>query len=422
MYGLVVLVALGVRRARPSRADHDAGASWRMVDEIRPVAPEVRRNPEVLVARCGGLGLVAYAAWQLPNLPFMGPSRLLLAAGVVVFAIVGISIVVLTGWAGQVSLGQMGFVGVGAAVGAVATGRWHIDLSLALVVAGAAGALAAVVVGLPALRTRGLFLAVTTLAFATVSSYYLLNPTFFSWIPTGRIERPPLFGVIDLEDQGSMFRLCLVCLVLVMLAVTGLRRSGTGRALLALRENERGAQVFGVNATRTKLTGFALSGFGAAAAGCLYVHLTRSFAVGSFTAGESFGVFTATVIGGLGSQTGAILGVLFARGGTWFLPGAWQLLPSAIGVLVVLLVLPGGFGGLVFGVRDRWLASVARRWGVVVPGSGPDVAVGAGGDGDGAAPGRPSSPAPSPPDRTAAVAVGAAVGHERADPAAGVRT
>jgi len=375
MYGLVILVALGVRRVSRSRVDLDAVASWQAADEIRPIPSELRNNPEVLVAKWGGLGLLAYVAWQVPTMPFMEPSQLLLASGVLVFAIVGISVILLTGWAGQVSLGQMGFVGVGAAVGALATKEWGLDLSVALVVAGLAGALIAVVVGLPALRVRGLFLGVTTLAFATTSAFFLLNPTHFGWIPTGRIERPPLFAVLSLEAPATMYHVCLLSLVLVILAVSGLRRSRTGRALLALRENERGAQAFGINTTRVKLTGFALSGFCAAFAGCLYVHLTRSFAVSSFTAAESFGVFTATVVGGLGGQTGAVIGAAFSRGGTWFLEGNWRLLPSAIGVLLVLLVLPSGLGGLVFQVRDRWLRSVARRFGIVVPSLVADIAL-----------------------------------------------
>jgi branched-chain amino acid transport system permease protein len=294
---------------------------------------------------------------------------------VLVYAMVGISVILLTGWAGQVSLGQMGFVGVGAAVGAVATREWGLDLSVALVVSGTAGALVALVVGLPALRVRGLFLAVTTLAFATTAAYFLLNPTYFAWIPQGRIERPALFAVIDLEAPATMYHVILACLALVIAAVTGLRRSRTGRALVALRENERGAQAFGISTVRVKLTGFALSGFCAAFAGCLFVHLTRSFSTSTYTATESFGVFTATVVGGLGGQTGAILGAVFSRGGTWFLPPAWALLPSAAGVLAVLLLLPGGFSGLLFLLRDRWLRSVARRFGIVVPSLVADIAL-----------------------------------------------
>ena len=116
------------------------------------------------------------------------------------FAIVGVSIIMLTGWAGQVSLGQMAVVGVGAVdrrAGHQRVGprpRRSPSSSAAL-----AGAVVAVIVGLPALRVRGLFLAVTTLAFAITASNYLLNPKYFAWIPQGPLERPPLFGKLDLE-------------------------------------------------------------------------------------------------------------------------------------------------------------------------------------------------------------------------------
>lgn len=367
IFGAVVLLGLLFRKTGQSRTEHDTAASWQAADEVRPVPSELRRVPEVAALKWGGLVVIALLAFRLPNFGFIGTGELIKASAVVVFAIVGISIIMLTGWAGQVSLGQMAFVGFGAAVGALATREWHIDLTLALLAAGCAGAIVAVIVGLPALRVRGLFLAVTTLAFAVTASNYLLDPKKFAWIPTRRIDRPPLFGRIDLEAQANMYYLCLVVLVLAILAVTGLRRSRTGRALLAVRENERAAQAFGINITRAKLMAFALSGFLAAVAGCLFVHVTSQFSPGEFGAGPSFAVFTSTVVGGLGSITGGILGAVFSRGGTWFLKDNWQLLPSAIGVLLVLLLFPGGLSGLLYKLRDLWLRSVGRRFGIIVP-------------------------------------------------------
>ena len=187
------------------------------------------------------------------------------------------------------------------------------DLTLALLISGIAGAVVAVVVGLPALRVRGLFLAVTTLAFAITASNYLLNPRYMTWIPPGRINRRTLFGRFDLETQSTMYYVCLVVLVLAILAVSGIRQSRTGRALLALRENERAAQSYGINVTRAKLTAFAMSGFLAAVAGCLFVQVTTQYSADQFRAVPSFAVFTSTVVGGLGSQTGAIIGALFSR-------------------------------------------------------------------------------------------------------------
>jgi branched-chain amino acid transport system permease protein len=370
VFALIILVSMVVQRPGRTRAEADTSSSWQATDEARPVPAELRRLRPIPQLRWGLMAVVAVAAWSVPAWGFMDSGRLVLASAVAVFAVVGISIVVLTGWAGQVSLGQMGFVGTGAAVGALATGEWGLDLSAAVPLAAGAGALVALVVGLPALRVRGLFLAVTTLAFTITASAYLLNPEYFGWIPRGRVERPPLFGAIDLEPQANTYRLCLVFLVAVVVAMTGVRRSRTGRALLALRENERGAQAFGIDLTRTKLTAFALSGGLAAAAGCVLVHVTQRFDAADYGALTSLEAFTSTVVGGVGTLAGGILGALFSRGGTWFLRGNWRLLPSAVGVLVVLLAFPSGLSGLLFTWRDRWLASFARRRGIEVPSLG----------------------------------------------------
>lgn len=371
---VVILVGLAVRKTGQSRTAHDTADSWQASDEIRPVPKELRRVPEVAVAKWGGLALLAFVAFRLPSFGFMDSGNLIKASAVVLFGIVGVSIIMLTGWAGQVTLGQMSVVGVGAVTAALATSQWGLDLSLAVVVAGVAGAVVAVIIGLPALRVRGMFLAVTTLAFAITASNFLLNPTYFSWIPKSRIDRPPLFGKLDLEPHANMYYLCLVALVLTLLAVRGLRRSRTGRVMLALRENERAAQSYGISLARAKLTAFALSGFFAAVAGALLVHVTQRFTASEYGAGASFAVFTSTVVGGLGSLTGGLIGAVFSRGGTWFLQGNWQLLPSAIGVLAVLLALPSGLGGAFFRVRDSWLRSVARRNGIIVPSLLADVA------------------------------------------------
>ena len=136
--------------------------------------------------------------------------QIIKASAVGVYAIIGLSLVVLTGWAGQISLGQMGFVAIGAAVAGKCTSEWNVDLTLALLAGGAAGAVAAFVVGLPALRLRGLYLAVTTLVFALAVSSWLLNDLFFGWVPRQRLERPPLFGRIDISTPTRYYVFTLV--------------------------------------------------------------------------------------------------------------------------------------------------------------------------------------------------------------------
>jgi branched-chain amino acid transport system permease protein len=379
-----VLVALLLQRRDVARAATDTTASWRSVDEVRPLPEAVRRQWPVRLTRAAlviiGLGFLA----MLPTI--FRVDQLIKANAIIVFAIIGLSLVVLTGWAGQISLGQMSFVAIGGAISAWTTVHWTLDLSLALVVAAAAGALAALVVGLPALRLQGLYLAVTTLAFALAVSSWLLNDRFFDWVPNRRLTRHPLFGQIDISTPTRFYVYSLIVFALVVVAVRGIRRSRTGRVIVALRENERAVQSFSVNAVRARLTAFTISGAIAGVAGGLFVHLTQSFDLASYGVGSSLDVFTATVVGGLGSLGGAVLGAVFLRGTQWFITSAeWRFLSSAVGVLLVLLILPGGLVSALVKARDALVRQFVR-----VPGE-PDTA-----DTETSALAAAATPAPSP--------------------------
>lgn len=358
--GAAVLVALLLQRRSSSRADNDTTASWSATEEVRPLTAEEARLPLVRIARWVIAVLIVAGLVAIPV--FLRVDQVIKATAVVIFAVIGISLVVLTGWAGQISLGQVAFVGVGAAVSAKCTTTWSVDITLALLAAAAAGAVAALVVGLPALRLRGLYLAVTTLAFAIAVTSWLLNDRFFDWIPTSRVERLPLFGRIDISSPNRFYVFSLFVLGIVVIGVRGIRRSRTGRAIVAMRENERAAQSYSISATRVKLTAFVASGAIAGVAGGLFVHLSQAFDLASYSAQESITVFTGGVVGGLGSITGAVLGAIYLRGTQWFITSSeWRILSSGVGVLLVLLILPGGLGGLVNQLRERFVAYAARR-------------------------------------------------------------
>ncbi len=364
--GAAVLAALLLQRRQYGRADRDEAAAWRLADEVRPLQPWIARLPLVRLLRWGTATAILVGLVLIPLL--LRTDQIIKATAVAVFAIIGLSLVVLSGWAGQISLGQMAFVAIGAAVSGKCTISWNVDMSLSLLLGGVGGAIAALIVGLPALRLRGLYLAVTTLVFALAVNSWLLNRQFFDWVPQQRIERLPLFGRIDVSTPTRFYVYTLVVLALVYLALRGVRHSRTGRAIVALRENELAAQAFSVSPVPVKLTAFTISGFVAGIAGGLFVQLSQSFDLTSYGAGASLDVFTAAVVGGLGSLFGGVLGAVFLRGSQWFITAPeWRLLSSALGVLIVLLIIPGGLASLVIKIRDWYVGVVLRRQDVEPP-------------------------------------------------------
>jgi branched-chain amino acid transport system permease protein len=152
-------------------------------------------------------------------------------------------------------------------------------------------------------------------------------------------------------------------MVIAFLAVRGIRNSRTGRVLIALRDNEGATEAYGVNPVRAKLTAFAISGFLAATAGAIITHHQQSVIVND--AGFGIGVFTASVVGGLGSATGAFIGSLYWNGTFFWLKGSWRLLASGIGTLIVLLIAPGGLAGLWYDLRDLALRTYGKSRGIV---------------------------------------------------------
>ncbi|MGA9276207.1 ABC transporter permease [Ilumatobacter sp.] len=358
--GVVIVVALLLRRTRGMRAEMDT-SSWQNAGDTRPIAAVYRQLPVVRIGRIVAIVAIATAFAVFPSL--FGTTVVVRMGLIFLFAITFMSLGVLTGWAGQLSLGQMAFAGVGAATSAWLTQRWHWDITLATLAAGTIGALASLVVGVPALRLRGAYLAVTTLAFAITVSGYFLNPRFFDWLPTGRVERNPIFGVIDWSSSRAIYYISLIAMLLAFGAVRGIRNSRTGRVLIALRDNEAAVESYGVSPVRAKLTAFAISGFLAAFAGSLVVHHQQALVVDD--AQFNLLIFSGAVIGGLGSPLGAFLGSLYFNGTFYWLQGSWRLLASGIGLLGILLVAPGGLTSLWYDLRDLTLRWFGARRGIV---------------------------------------------------------
>lgn len=350
-----------------SKAEQALVGEWRAAKEIRPIPERLRALPLVRTWRRTGAAVAAVTLLGFPWI--MSPGTTSLAVAVLVYTMIGLSLLVLTGWAGQISLGQVAFAATGAYVAAVLP----LPLLLAIPVGGLAGSVASLVIGIPALRLRGLQLAVITLAFH-LAVFSGLSPQYLGRFLLQKLERPSLLGM-SLDDQRVFYYFTLLVVVGVAFAVLGMRRSRTARALIATRDNEQAAQAFGIGLTRARVGAFAVAGFISAVAGVLLAYHQGGVEPGAFDVGLSRTVFLHTVIGGLGTIAGPIIGFLY-----YALPLFFQLPPLAVllltgpGGLALLLFKPGGLAQIAFDARDDWLRRLARRNRILVPSLLGDVA------------------------------------------------
>ncbi len=373
---VVILVVLLSRRDRSTRAE-TGESSWDSAGVLKPIPGVLRGLREVAWPR---RGIAAVAGLFLLLAPLgMAPSTVTTLSFALVWGLVAMSLVVLTGWGGNISLGQFGIVGLGAmAAGNILT-EWNVDLFVGVVAAMAAGALVAVAIGLPALRIRGLYLAVTTIAFAVALDSYFLNPAnFSSFVPDSTLP-PVLFKRYDMSSQWVRYYFCLAVVGLAAMLIRALRRTRPGRVMIATRDNERAAGAMAVPTTWVKLQTFVLAGALAGLAGALYVVVLMPVGAGqgTFPTASSIEVFSYAVIGGLTSIAGAVSGVAFFRLLDFVLANTDSISPAAAtiirytlsgtGLLFILYFLPGGIWQLVQRWRDRYLRWVADRHGLQVP-------------------------------------------------------
>ena len=356
---VIVIGALLVQHRGESRVSADDASSWEATDEIRGIPHELRSLGSV---RLGLRRFFWVLAAVLALFPWvMSPTQTSLGALYAIYGIIGISLVVLTGWGGQISLGQFGFVAVGAVVGGALT-EHRVPFLLAVPLAALVTAAVAIAVGIPALRIKGLFLAVSTLAFAVAASTFLVNRRYFDWLIPDEVVRPKILWVDTASGERVYYYVCLVFLAFAIFAAGGLRSSRTGRLLIAMRENERAAQSFSINLVRTRLTAFAMSGFLAGMAGVLYVHHQNGVAEASYSATRSVDMFLMAVLGGLGSVYTVLVGAIYLATATIVIGNeGGRLLAGSGGVLIILMFFPTGLGSLVFRARDGWLRRIAQR-------------------------------------------------------------
>ncbi len=358
---LVVIVGLLVQPKETSRARQAGESSWSLTGGGRRLPAQLAKLPEVRALK-GVVALLVLAL--LLVIPVVGsPSQVNRATLAVTFALTALSLVVLTGWGGVVSLGQVALIGVGAVVMANALATWGIDTFIALVLCALAGGLVALLLGLPALRVSGELLAVTTLAFAVAMQLFFLNPTNFEWLIPQSYSRPELFGRIDMSDERWVYLLALVILAGAVFVVHNLRIARTGRAISASRDNDKSASAAGINPVETKLMAFVLAGIFAGVAGGVHAITLRGIGLNTYQASDSLLVFSMAVIGGVGSIGGVLGGVALVEWLGYAFP-RFQLLITGVGLLIILMVLPGGLAQFTERLRDWYASLFAVRHGM----------------------------------------------------------
>ena len=277
-----------------------------------------------------------------------------------IYAIAAIGLMILVGFTGQVSLGHAAFLAMGAYTEAYLQQHgWPFALSLTFsaLVAGITG----IIVGLPALRVKGMYLAIATLAFGFIVEEGVARAESITGGNAGKaIGSLEVFG-LPIDSEQRFYYLSLFVLALVVVGVMNLMRSPTGRAFVAIRDSEISAQSMGINLARYKTIAFALSAAVAGIAGALYAHKLRYLSPDQFTFLQSIELLIILVIGGVGSIYGAIFGAAFwiavqqfiVLAKDWLPPAIAQqtgLQPTVFGLILVAFVLfePMGLYG-------RWL-------------------------------------------------------------------
>jgi branched-chain amino acid transport system permease protein len=333
----------------------------------QPAAPRpsnTRQNVRRLILPLAGFLAVAI----LPPLILDGVWNFTLALALI-YGLMGLSIVVVTGYVGQLSLMPATFVGVGAFASAGLVARAATPFWWAAPLAALVTVPVALVIGMVALRLKGLYLAIMTLVFADVAEQFLFRQDWF----TGQggstpAPRPHLYHLVDFQSDKSYYVLVVVIVSAFLLFMWNFSRSRSARACFAVRDNENGASAMGINVAKYKLMAFALHGFIAGSAGALYAHWAQNVSAGgqrpAFGLEVSLAIVFLTILGGVRSIWGPFIG-----GAIWVIltkrllagnPNGQSIAFSIFGVLVLATMLyrPTGLVGI---GRDSWRALRRKR-------------------------------------------------------------
>jgi branched-chain amino acid transport system permease protein len=279
---------------------------------------------------------------------------------VLIYAVVGLGLMLLAGFTGQFSIGHAAFLGVGAYTQAVLTNAgWPFPLALAC--SAGLSAIVGIVIGVPALRVKGIYLGIATLAFGFIVEEGMARWESVTGGNAGlHVKSPAMFGWV-LDGSTEFYFLCLVVVVVCTLALINLLRSPTGRAFVAIRDSEVSAQSMGIHLARYKTMSFALSAAFAGVGGALYAHKIKFLSPEQFSIIQSIDLLLMIVVGGLGSIHGVFLGAIFLITMPQLIAMGKDYLPESVGQSPGLQAVVYGVVLVAFvlfephGLYGRWL-------------------------------------------------------------------
>ena len=290
--------------------------------------------------------VLIFAALFLGNMLFNGGALTRATKSVIIqcgiYSILAVSLNVCTGYLGQLPLGHAGFMAVGAYTGAIfwkATAAWPTALSIVLgiVIAGLMAAVFGVIIGIPALRLKGDYLAIITLGFGEIIRITIIN------LPSVTGGTPGLLNI----PKHSGFIVTFVCLVVCCYVIHTIIHSRHGRAILSIRDNEIAADCCGINVTYYKVFAFALSSFFAGVAGAIYAGYQGSLFPNAFDFMQSINILVMVVLGGMGSMTGSVIAatVLTALPTLMQALSNYRMVVYSVLLIAVMIFKPSGLMG-----------------------------------------------------------------------------
>jgi len=278
---------------------------------------DIRYEQDMAIVRTGPqwATLIGFLIF-LAVLPLFAGSYFLsfmILTGMSLIAVIGLNI--LTGYAGQISIGHQAFVAVGAYTTAVLMDSFHFNFWVTVPLAGIAAAGVGVLFGLPSFRLKMLYLAMSTLAaqFIIVAFFNHAFPDYFHAVSGIRVNRPELAD-INFRNNDAFYYVVIVLTVVMTFFARNLVRSRLGRALVAIRDNDLASEVIGMNVPKVKLYAFAIGCFYAGISGALHATYYRSVNPMQFHIDVSIWYLGCLIVGGMGSSVGPVFGVVFLRG------------------------------------------------------------------------------------------------------------